>query len=118
MSIRGIPFDLISSYQSNRYQFTCINSTKSDKNLINHGILQGSVLGPILFLLYINDLPNPLKLKTLLFADDTALFASGDNSTFFVHILILNCLLKSAVLLVLCYLVYFNLIYAVICSPI
>ena len=81
MGIRGLPFDLISSYLANSYQFTCINSTKSDKNLINHGVPQGSVLGPILFLLYINDLPNLSSLKTLLFADDTALFASGNNSS-------------------------------------
>ena len=81
MGIRGLPFDLISSYLANRYQFTCINSTKSDKNLINHGVPQGSVLGPVLFLLYINDLPNVSSLKTLLFADDTALFASGNNSS-------------------------------------
>ena len=80
MGIRGLLFDLISSYLANRYQFTCINSTKSDKNLINHGVPQGSVLGPILFL-YINDLPNASSLKTLLFADDTALFASGNNSS-------------------------------------
>ena len=75
MGIRGLPFDLISSYIANRYKFTCINSTKSDKNLIKHVVPQGSVLGPILFLLYINDLPNVSSLKTLLFADDTALFA-------------------------------------------
>ena len=81
MGIRGLPFDLISLYLANRYQFTCINSTKSDKNLMNHGVPQGSVLGPILFLLYINDLPNVSSLKTLLFADDTALFASGNNSS-------------------------------------
>ena len=81
MGIRGLPFDLISSYLANRYQFTCINSTKSDKNLINHGVPQGSVLGPVLFLLYINDLPNVSSLKTFLFADDTALFASGNNSS-------------------------------------
>ena len=79
--IRGLPFDLISSYLANRYQFTCINSTKSDKNLINHDVPQGSILGPILFLLYINDLPNVSSLKTLLFADDTALFASGNKSS-------------------------------------
>ena len=81
MGIRGLPFDLISSYLANRYHFTCINSTKSDKNLINHGVPQGNVLGPILFLLYINDLPNVSSLKTSLFADDAALFASGNNSS-------------------------------------
>ena len=81
IDISRVSFDLISSKLSNRYKFTCINSTKSDKNLINHGVPQGSVPGPILFLLHINDHPNASNLKTLFFADDTALFASGDDST-------------------------------------
>ena len=77
--IRGLSYDLISSYLANRYQFTSVNSQKSDKNIIDYGVPQGSILGPILFLLYINDLPKSSNLKTLLFADDTALFASSNN---------------------------------------
>ena len=81
MGITGLTFDLISSYLANRYQFTCINSIKLDKNLISHCVPLGSVLGPFLFLLYINDLLNASSLKTLFFADDTALFTLGNNST-------------------------------------
>ena len=76
---RGLSYDLISSYLANRYQFISVNSQKSNKNLIDYGVPQGSTLSPILFLLYINDLPKSSNLKTLLFADDTALFASSNN---------------------------------------
>ena len=76
-----MPFDLISSCLANRYQFTCINSTKSDKILINHGVQQSNVLVPILFRLYVNDLPIASNLKTLFFFDDTALLASDDEPT-------------------------------------
>ena len=52
---------------------------KSDKEYITCGIPQGSVLGPTLFLIYINDLPDCHAVQTLLFADDTALLLSGPN---------------------------------------
>ena len=78
-SIRGLSYDLISSYLANRNQFTSVNLQKSDKNIIDCGVPQGSILGPILFLLYINDLLKSSNLKTLLFADDIALFASSNN---------------------------------------
>ena len=67
--IRGLSYDLISSYLANRYQFTSVNSQKSDKNIIDYGVPQGSILGPILFFLYINNLPKSSNLKTLFFAD-------------------------------------------------
>ena len=78
--VRGIPLKLFSDYLTNRYQFTCVNSVNSNPKLITVGVPQGSVLGPLLFLLYINDLPKITSLKTILFADDTALFASDSNS--------------------------------------
>ena len=62
--IRGLSYDLISSYLANRYQFTSVNSQKSDKNIIDYGFPQGSTLGPILFLLYINDLPKSSNLNS------------------------------------------------------
>ena len=51
----------------------------SNSRLITCGIPQGSVLGPILFLIDINDLEKMTSLKTILFTDDTALFASDSN---------------------------------------
>jgi ribonuclease P/MRP protein subunit RPP40 len=66
------------NYLCNRKQFTVVNKVSSTLSDIVCGVPQGSVLGPLLFLLYVNDLPNVIsdhKLK--LFADDTNLFISG-----------------------------------------
>ena len=50
--VRGIPLKLFSDYLKNRYQFTCVNSVNSNPKLITVGVPLGSVLGPLLFLLY------------------------------------------------------------------
>ena len=64
-----------SSYLKNRKQFACINSTKSDSNYINTGVPQGSILGPLLFILYINDLPGCFNhCEVNMYADDTAFY--------------------------------------------
>ena len=47
--IRGLSYDLISSYLGNRYQFSSVNSKKFDKNIIGYGVPQGSSLGRIFF---------------------------------------------------------------------
>ena len=76
--IRGSAFDWFKSYLSNRSQFVTYNGVASTANPINRGVPQGSILGPLLFLMYINDLYNVCQESVpILFADDTNLFYSG-----------------------------------------
>ena len=77
--IRGTALGLFRSYLSNRKQCTNINSILSELISIELGVPQGSILGPFLFLVYINDLPNSSLLLSKLFADDTCLLFSANS---------------------------------------
>ena len=78
--IRGTANTWFKSYLSNRKQFVSINGFNSDTMNITHGVPQGSVLGPLLFLLYINDLHISIKhSKVYHFADDTNLLHTNES---------------------------------------
>ena len=78
--IRGIPLDWFHSYLNERSQCVLVAGELSVDRTIKHGVPQGSVLGPLLFLLYINDIPKASKMMNFyLFADDTSLFYSHKN---------------------------------------
>ena len=80
--LRGLAQKWFKSYLSNRMQGTDIGGVQSSLNYIKCGVPQGSVLGPLLFLLYINDIINSSDLFNFtLFADDTSLFYSQKNSS-------------------------------------
>jgi hypothetical protein len=86
--IRGIPLHWFQSYLSNRTQYVTFKNQNSSTNTITCGVPQGSILGPILFLLYINDLPKQSNvLHSTLYADDTNLLISGKNLTQTIHLL-------------------------------
>ena len=79
--IRGVAYNLFKSFLSNRYQRVLIDSFFSNSGKVRMGVPQGSSLGPILFLLYINDLPNLFNnlIRCLLYADDTTLICRGND---------------------------------------
>ena len=78
--IRGVILKWFASYLSERKQFVYHNGETSSLKTISCGVPQGSVLGPLLFLLYVNDLPNiSSKLIFYLFADDTNIYFECDD---------------------------------------
>ena len=78
--IRGVVLDYFCTYLRNRKQYVSLNGNNSKLLDVRCGVPQGSILGPLLFLLYINDLNSvSVKLKTIMFADDTNLFTTGNT---------------------------------------
>ena len=81
LGICGKYYGLIHSFLNDRHQRVVLNGQCSNWSKIKAGVPQGSILGPLLFLVYINDLPEGLTTNAKLFADDTSLFSVVHNST-------------------------------------
>jgi hypothetical protein len=80
LGFRGVCHSWIGSYLSNRFQYVELNGVKSNLCKLTTGVPQGSILGPLLFLLYINDLANVSdELCFSLFADDTTVLYSNPS---------------------------------------
>ena len=78
--VRGIANLWFRSYLKDRKQFVSLSGQNSDHKSVSIGVPQGSILGPLLFLLYVNDISNAISdpcIKTFLFADDTNVFVEG-----------------------------------------
>ena len=77
--IRDNVLNMFQSYLTNRVQFVYVNGYESDKMQIKCGVPQCSCLGPTLFSLYINDLPDITDFSARLFADDTVLVMTSND---------------------------------------
>ena len=74
--------ELLESYLCNRQQKCMVNGHLSEPAVLNCGVPQGSILGPLLFLLYSNDLPGCIKWSTpRMYADDTNISTTGNDLT-------------------------------------
>jgi retron-type reverse transcriptase len=87
--IRGIPLKWLTSYLTNRYQSTKVNGNYSDYKEISAGVPQGSILGPLLFILFVNDVFqfNSIHVELYLYADDTAIIFHAENNELLQNII-------------------------------
>ena len=76
---RGCSLDLIRYFLKGRTQVVVLEGEKSDEVPLTSGVPQGSVLGPLLFLLYINNVPDHVRSQVSPFADDTAVYLTINN---------------------------------------
>ena len=79
--ISGQIFGLISSFLSNRWLRVVLDGKSSQEYPVNAGVPQGSILGPTLFLLYINDLPDDVISNIAIYADDTTFYSKCDQAS-------------------------------------
>ena len=80
--IRGNALNWLASYLNNRKQYVSVNGKNSSQAYLKYGVPQGSILGPLLFLIYINDIPNICQIaKFILYADDANIIVTGSNIT-------------------------------------
>ena len=78
--IRGLALKWMTSYLKNRSQFVSLSGVNSSIKQMQYGVPQGSILGPLLFIIYINDLPNIFnRAKFTLYADDANIIINGAN---------------------------------------
>ena len=79
IGISGNLLNWFTNYLSDRYQRVCMNNATSSWKKINAGVPQGSILGPLLFIIFINDIVNDINSSIRLFADDTCIFEIVDD---------------------------------------
>ena len=78
--IRGLALQWMKSYLGNTKQYITVNGTNSYCNFMNYGVLQGSILGPLLFIIYINDIPGIAQYaKFILYADDAYIIITANT---------------------------------------